>query len=431
MTEPVSDGEVREAIAKAGKELGDEMIATASVYAINPSGQQRKSRDFKLDTAQTQGTKVEQAIELAFADKGGPQLQEQKAIAFELLSSKEYPEGLRPVLEEDVLVGSSPVDLKLVDYIGGLKITLENLDEPQSLQHLRERIRATRLSLEFRGSQYRKFEVFGLEKAGDTVGPDGEDRYKSVVVAVVDPAYEYSPDKAETWKNEFAKPELGLVKQALQRASRFQGVMHFNPEVAAEAKTKAGFAIVLALLAIVGYIWVRFGKGRYGLAAIIALGHDVFAVLGLVALATFVYYTPLGRILGISDLKIDMTMIAALLTIIGYSLNDTIVVFDRIRENRGRLADISPTIVNNSINQTMSRTVLTSLTTLLAVLIMYIWGGPGIHGFTSAMILGVLVGTYSSIAIASPTVLLIGKLWQKWVARSEAKAAAAKQAGRK
>ncbi|MCK4850585.1 MAG: protein translocase subunit SecD, partial [Phycisphaerae bacterium] len=433
MTEPATDGEVRQAIAKAGKEMQDETIATASVYAINPLGQERKSRDFKLDTAQTHTDKVEQAIELAFADKAGPQLQEQKAIAFELLSSEEYPEGFRPVLEEDVLVGSSQVDLKLVDYIGGLKITLDNLDEPQSLEHLHERIRATRLSPdpEFSGGQYRKFAVFGLEKAADTPGTDGEDRYKSVVIAVVDPAYEYSPDKAATWKSEFAQDELRLVKRSLEQASRFQGVTKFNPEVAAEAKVKAGFAIVLALLAIVGYVWVRFGKGRYGLAAIIALGHDVFAVLGLVALATFVYYTPLGRILGISDLKIDMTMIAALLTIIGYSLNDTIVVFDRIRENRGRLADISPTIVNNSINQTMSRTVLTSLTTLLAVSIMYIWGGPGIHGFTSAMILGVLVGTYSSIAIASPTVLLIGRLWQKWVARSEAKAVAAKQVARK
>ncbi len=431
MTEPVGDGEVREAIARAGKEREDEMMATASVYAINPSGEERKSRDFKLDTAQTEEDKVEDAIKLAFSDEAGPQLQEQKQIDFELLRSKEYPEGLRPVLEEDVLVGSSSADLKLVDYVGGLKLTLTNLDEPQSLQHLRERIRATRLSIEFSGGQYRKFDVFGLEKADDLVGTEGEVLYKSVVVAVVDRAHAYSPDKAETWKKEFAQNERKLVVAALQQASRFQGITKFNPEVAAEEKIKAGFAIVLALLAIVGYVWIRFGKGRYGLAAIIALAHDVFAVLGLVALATFVYYTPLGRLLGISDLRIDMTMIAALLTIIGYSLNDTIVVFDRIRENRGRLADISPTIVNNSINQTMSRTLLTSLTTLMAVVIMYCFGGPGIHGFTSAMILGVLVGTYSSIAIASPTVLLIGKFWQKWDARNEAKAAAAKQAARK
>ncbi|NIA07493.1 MAG: protein translocase subunit SecD [Actinobacteria bacterium] len=434
LTEPASDGQIRQAIAKAGEELGDEQIISANIYAINPKGKERQSRDFKLDTSQTKRAKVEAAIERAFADKNGPQLQERKPVEFTLLTDSRHPAGLVPVLEEDVLVGTSPVDLKLVDYIGGLKLTLMNLTEPQRLEDLQQRIRATRLSPEFSGLQYRKFEVLGLKKAPPSAADGtGDDLYSSVAVVVVDPAYEYSSSTADIWKSEFAYPELRLLKQSLSQASRFQGITKFNPEVAAEAKTKAGLAIVLALFAIVAYVWVRFGKGRYGLAAILALAHDVFAVLGLVALATFIYRTPLGRLLGVSDLKIDMTMIAAILTIIGYSLNDTIVVFDRIRENRGRLADISPGIVNSSINQTISRTVLTSLTTLLAVLIMYIWGGPGIHGFTSAMILGVIIGTYSSIAIASPSVLLIGRLWQKWSNRSQARASAKQAAspGRK
>jgi len=152
-----------------------------------------------------------------------------------------------------------------------------------------------------------------------------------------------------------------------------------------------------------------------------------------VALATFVYYTPLGRLLGIADFKIDMTMVAAVMTIIGYSVNDTIVVFDRIRENRGRLADVSLAIVNNSINQTMSRTLLTGVSTLLALLVMYIWGGPAIHGFSAAMFVGTVIGTYSSIAIASPYVLLVGRLWQQRVDRAESRAAAKQTdlAGRK
>ena len=430
LTEPASDGQVRKAIENAGRELGDEQIASASIYAINPKGDELQSRDFKLDTAQTDGSKVGNAIKQAFADKDGPQLQERKSVEFTLLTDSKHPDGLVPVLEEDVLVGTSSIDLKLVDYVGGLKMTLTDLAEPQRLDDLRQRIRASRLSPEFAGQQYRKFDVIGLEK--DPSAPDG-DLYSSVAVVVVDPAYEYSTSRAEVWKNEFARAELRLVKDSLEQESSFQGVTKFNPEVAAEAKIKAGLAIVLALIAIVTYVWIRFGKGRYGLAAILALAHDVFAVLGLVALATFIYHTPLGRILGISDLKIDMTMIAAVLTIIGYSLNDTIVVFDRIRENRGRLADISPGIVNSSINQTISRTLLTSLTTLLAVLIMYIFGGPGIHGFTSAMILGVVIGTYSSVAIASPSVLLIGRLWQKYSDRSQARDAAkhAASSGRK
>ena len=422
LTSPAGDGEVRQAIENAGKQLGDERIVSAGVYAINPLGEDRLSREFKLDTAQTERAKVEQAIKLAFAGQAGPQLQEQKPVTFDISTGDKYPEGLMPILEEDVLVGTSPIDLKLVDYIGGLKLTLKNLNPPQRLEDLYQRIRATRLGPEFSGVQYRKFEVFGLEKAADAGA--GQDLYTSVVIAVVDPAYRYSPAQAETWRNEFAYPELRLVQQALQKESLFQGVTQFNPEVAAEAKTQAGLAMALALLTQIVYLWVRFSKGRYGVGAVIATVHDTFAVLGLVALATFVYYTPLGRLLGIADFKIDMTMVAAVMTIIGYSVNDTIVVFDRIRENRGRLADISPTIVNNSINQTMSRTLLTGVSTLLALLVMYIWGGPAIHGFSAAMFLGTVIGTYSSIAIASPYVLLVGRLWQKRMDRAESRAAA-------
>ena len=100
-------------------------------------------------------------------------------------------------------------------------------------------------------------------------------------------------------------------------------------------------------------------------------------------------------------------MIAAFLTIIGYSLNDTIVVFDRIRENRGKLATLNPQIISNSINQTLSRTLLTSFTTFSVVFVRYIWGGAGLRGFTFAMLVGIIVGTYSAIAIAAP-ILLIG-----------------------
>ena len=100
--------------------------------------------------------------------------------------------------------------------------------------------------------------------------------------------------------------------------------------------------------------------------------------------------------------KIDLAMIAAFLTIVGYSINDSIVIFDRIRENRGRLATISESLINSSLNQTLSRTIITSLTTFMAVVVMYIVGGVGIHGFAFAMIIGTLSGTYSTIAIATP-----------------------------
>jgi SecD/SecF fusion protein len=144
------------------------------------------------------------------------------------------------------------------------------------------------------------------------------------------------------------------------------------------------------------------------LAAIATLAHDVFVALGLIALAEIIYDANIGesvaRALLIEPFKIDLTMVAALLTIIGYSLNDTIIIMDRIRENRGKLSYVTRDVVNLSINQTISRTVITSGTTLLAVLILYIYGGTGVRAFSYTLLVGVLFGTYSSIAVAAPLV---------------------------
>ncbi|HEW79193.1 MAG TPA: protein translocase subunit SecF, partial [Phycisphaerales bacterium] len=179
-----------------------------------------------------------------------------------------------------------------------------------------------------------------------------------------------------------------------------------DPSVGVEQKTRALIAIILSLFAIITYIWIRFGNVRYGLAAIIALLHDVCITLGAVTVCTYIAGTPIGEKLLIGDFKINLAIIAAFLTLIGYSLNDTIVIFDRIRENR-RKDRLNPQIITNSINQTISRTILTSFTTFIVVLIMYIFGGTALRGFTFAIGFGIIIGTYSSIAIAAP-ILLIG-----------------------
>ncbi|MBN2313340.1 MAG: hypothetical protein JXM79_05380, partial [Sedimentisphaerales bacterium] len=155
------------------------------------------------------------------------------------------------------------------------------------------------------------------------------------------------------------------------------------------------------------YIWVRFGNVRYGIAAIIALVHDVCITLGAVTACTYIASTSVGQALLIGDFKINLAMIAAFLTLIGYSLNDTIVVFDRIRENRGKNRLLNSQTITDSINQTISRTIMTSFTTFIVVLIMYIFGGPGLRDLNFAIGFGVIIGTYSSIAIAAP-ILLIG-----------------------
>ncbi len=166
--------------------------------------------------------------------------------------------------------------------------------------------------------------------------------------------------------------------------------------IAETFKQDAFFAIVAALIAIVAYIWIRFRHLRYGFAAVAALAHDVLFTLGALALLAYA---------GV-EIKIDLAIIAAFLTIVGYSLNDTIVVFDRIRENStGRHAKHYVDDVNTSINQTLSRTMLTSFTTFMVVATLAIFGGGIIRGFALSMMIGVVVGTYSSIFVASPTVV--------------------------
>ena len=163
-----------------------------------------------------------------------------------------------------------------------------------------------------------------------------------------------------------------------------------GPKIGGELKTAAQSSVLAALLLIVLYISVRF-VFRYGIAAIIALVHDVTLTLGIFSLL---------------NLEISLSIIAAFLTIIGYSLNDTIVVFDRIRENmKLRRKESYRQVINRSINECLSRTVLTSLTTLMVALSLYLFGGPVIHDFAFALVIGVLVGTYSSIFIASPVLV--------------------------
>jgi SecD/SecF fusion protein len=202
--------------------------------------------------------------------------------------------------------------------------------------------------------------------------------------------------------------ETARVRGAAELETSLPQVTQIDPSVGAEQKTRALIAIILSLFAIIAYIWLRFGDLRYGVAAIVALVHDVCITLGAVTASAYIASTVIGETLLIGDFKIDLAMIAAFLTLIGYSLNDTIVVFDRIRENR-RKAQLNQQIITNSINQTISRTLLTSFTTFIVVLIMYIFGGQGLRGFTFAIGFGILVGTYSSIAIAAPVLLLGGR----------------------
>ncbi|NLX58380.1 MAG: protein translocase subunit SecD [Phycisphaerae bacterium] len=174
-----------------------------------------------------------------------------------------------------------------------------------------------------------------------------------------------------------------------------------------EAKGQALYAAAASLAIIILYIWFRFARISYGLAAVLSLVHDVAIVLGMV-----VVFSWFGRNVPlIGEMKIDLPMIGAFLTLIGYSLNDTIVVFDRIREIRGKFGELSESVIDASINQTLTRTIMTSFTTFIVVFILYLFGGvqSAVHGFAFVLMFGVIWGTYSSIAIASPLLLLLRK----------------------
>ncbi len=176
-----------------------------------------------------------------------------------------------------------------------------------------------------------------------------------------------------------------------------------GPTVAGRMQRTAVMALVASWLAIIVYVWLRFQSLVFGLAAVVALVHDVLVTVA--ALAVSYWLAGPFKFLLIEDFKISLTIVAALLTIIGYSINDTIVIFDRIREVRGKSPEITANMVNLSVNQTLGRTILTFFTVFIVVVCLYALGGQGIHGFAFAMLIGLLSGTYSTVFIATPFVL--------------------------
>jgi SecD/SecF fusion protein len=183
----------------------------------------------------------------------------------------------------------------------------------------------------------------------------------------------------------------------------------FDPALAKDTRTKALMAILLSWVAILAYLWFRFGSWQFGLAAVLCLIHDLCFTLGCIAVCHYLHDTTIGSLLRLQDFKIDLAAVAALLTLVGYSVNDTIVVFDRIREVRGKNPMLTPQMINDSVNGTLSRTVLAALTVFLVVVVLYWFGGEGVHLFAFVMVMGVIVGTYSSIYIASPLLLIFGE----------------------
>ena len=209
-------------------------------------------------------------------------------------------------------------------------------------------------------------------------------------------------EKKDTSANaiEIIKKEL---TSSIGGSFNFRRVENVGPKVSAELLKSGVIAIALSLAAMLLYIWIRF-EWQFSLGAILALFHDVIITLGLFSLF---------------NLEINLSIVAAVLTIVGYSMNDTVVIYDRVRENLRKFSDIKIfELTNISINETLSRTIITSVTTLLALVSIYLFGGEILKGFSLAMIIGVILGTYSSIYIANPILVKL-RVSQKTILKED------------
>ena len=312
------------------------------------------------------------------------------------------PEGYHEVTDADFTRPTAGGAFRevLQDNVGAAMIVFKLTDGQESLSvaELQQRLRTTRLQPGREELSVVHTEVLPLKQAPDS------DKYTEFAVLERTTDLPTGEHRAEAFRK-FAADELSLLTDSLTNSKSLESLTVIDPTQSKDASTRAIFAIVVSWIAMIAYLWIRFGRFIWGFAAVVCLIHDSLVVLGCVAFSTWVSQTGLGKALMIDPFKIDLAMVAAVLTIIGYSVNDTIVIFDRIRENRGKLGYVTPENINNSVNQTLSRTILTAGTVFLVCAVMYIFGGDGIHGFNFAMLIGVIVGCYSTVAIAAPLLL--------------------------
>jgi len=256
-----------------------------------------------------------------------------------------------------------------IDFIGGTSMEIRHKSGPANIADIRSKVSAF------------NFGDVQVQEINDPLQQVNEQR--DVLVRI----------ELQKGGEEANQDALSKIKTALGDAYEFRNTEVIGPTVSKEL-TRAGLiAVTTAIFVVLIYIWLRF-EWQFSLGAVVALVHDVILTIGIFSFL---------------QLEFTLSIIAALLTIVGYSLNDTVVVYDRVRENLRKFKKMDLTqLLDQSINETLSRTILTSVTTLIALLALFFFGGEVIRGFVFAMIWGVIVGTYSSIFIASPVLLFLG-----------------------
>jgi SecD/SecF fusion protein len=375
------------AVAPEGQKANSFLVTTGQ---LNPSIVKKALTDTFSSSIQIEEPRIDQVVNNAV----------QKAFANDL----EVQRNLGPTLVSADKITDESIDAHpdLASYVGGLMLEYK-LQDPASIQQIDRRLKDLHFKPE--AAQLTWDSTYTLLGPNASAVTDPNKPVESFTYVSVLPETGLREFSEDEWTR-FVTNEEHKVTMAASLQSSLPRVTQIDPSIGSEQKTRALIAIILSLIAIAAYLWFRFGDLRYGVAGILTLAHDCAATLGVVSVCTWLAATPFGQALLIGDFKINGTMVAAFLTLLGYSINDTIVVFDRIRENRHK-AQLTAQTITNSINQTMSRTLLTSICTLLVVFVMYVFGGSGLRGFNFAILFGIFIGTYSSIAISSP-LLLVG-----------------------
>jgi SecD/SecF fusion protein len=298
-------------------------------------------------------------------------------------------------------IGRPEVSRPVGPFRGGVAVVLDGIEPPISVDAMLRRMVRLRNQPDFAAQAGRDVEVVGLEPVQ---AADGSEAFRSLVVLVSDPAVNSMKVDMSVWEANLAAPEWKLASAALSQGSTLDQVSSFSPAVARSLVANAMVAVVLSLVLMLGYIWLRFGSLRFSSSTVVALLFNLIVCIGLLAFSGAIARTSWGAALLVSDFRVDLNVVAGLLTIVGYSLNDTVVIMDRIRENRGKAPYISRSVINASINQTFSRTVLTGGSSIATAVILYSLGGTGIRPFAFTFLIGLIAGTFSSVAVAATLV---------------------------
>lgn len=366
------------------RQMASEVLSNVSVEQVEIQGEEPGLR-FVIRTTERNTASEQEGKDLEDSVQG------KIASAF-----RDYLKLPKLSIGEPTTILANPEDTAMTPFVGGEVVEL-TFEEPHPTDFVRGAINEVLLQL--------RPNVADPENLYALVPIQGDEAVTSVL------SEEQTYRKFKLGTNVELPPVLSAVKIQLESSPDFEQFSQFGPQVASETQARAVWAIALSWLAIIAYVWFRFGSWTFGLAGVAALVHDVLVSLGVVAIvSTLASWAPGLEQFYITDMKINLNTIAAILTLIGYSINDTIVIFDRIREIRGKTPKLSATIVNRAVNETLSRSIITSLLTLIVVVILFFGAGSELRGFAFFLVIGIITGSYSTIFIANPLLLTFSNI---------------------